>query len=214
MNEAEKFLATRKKLGVGSVYSSGSVDCGETNVATAVRHGVRFRVSNGTRHWGTLAGLVLLSGLFAIVGAILRQLTVGLPALLSAVAVAPPTEEILKVAIPIMVLEHRAKWLGRGRDLFWFAVSSALVFAVVENLLYSFVYLKDPSSKILWWRWTACTAMHVVASGLSGVGLVRAYNRGLRTETPSRFIWEWPWLACAIIVHMAYNAAAIFVLPY
>ena len=213
MNEAEKYLATREKLEVG-IVSKGSVDCGGANNPTAGRNGERFRKINETRHWGTLAGLVLLSGLFAIVAAILKQFTIGLPTLLSAVAVAPPTEEILKVAIPIMVLEHRAKWIKQGRDLFLFALSSALVFAVVENLLYSFVYLKDPSSKILLWRWTACTAMHMVASGLSGVGLVRAYNRGLREEAPSRFIWEWPWLAGAIVVHIAYNAAAIYILPF
>ena len=151
-----------------------------------------------------------LSGLFSIVAAILRQLTIGLPEILAAIVVAPPVEEVLKVAIPIMILEHRAKWLGRGRDLLWFALGSALVFAIVENLLYTFIYLNDPGAKVLWWRWTACTAMHVAASGLSGVGLMRAYNRGRRDNQPPRFVWEWPWLAGAIAVHMAYNTFAVF----
>lgn len=99
-------------------------------------------------------------------------------------------------------------------DLLWFTLGSALVFAIVENLLYSFVYIENPSSEVLWWRWTACTAMHMAASGLSGVGLVRAYNRGLRANQSPRFVWEWPWLAGAIAMHMAYNLTAVFASPF
>jgi RsiW-degrading membrane proteinase PrsW (M82 family) len=148
------------------------------------------------------------------VSAIIRQLTIGMPDLLAAVMVAPPVEEILKIAIPIMVLEHRAHWLSRGKDLVWFAIGSALVFSVVENLLYMFVYLESPSAELLLWRWTACTAMHVAATGLSGVGLMRAYERGLRTNQKPRFAWEWRWLVGAIAVHMAYNAYAISSVPF
>ena len=66
----------------------------------------------------------------------LSEIGIRMPDLLAAVMVAPPVEEILKIAIPIMVLEHRAHWLSRGKDLVWFAIGSALVFSVVENLLY------------------------------------------------------------------------------
>jgi len=158
----------------------------------------------------TLFGLTLLSGLFAIVAAVVRQLTIGFPDILAAVIVAPPVEEILKVSIPIMVLEHRASWIDKGRALLFFAMGSALVFAVVENLLYTFIYLKNPSAELLWWRWIVCTAMHVVASGLVGVGLMRAFSRGQRDNQSPRFVWEWPWLAAAIAVHMAYNTFAVF----
>ena len=154
--------------------------------------------------------MMLLSGVFAIATAILRQLSIGLPDILAAVVVAPPVEEILKVAIPIMVLEHRTQWIGKGWVLLLFAMGSALVFGAVENLLYTYVYLSSPSAELLLWRWAGCTTMHVVASGLSGVGLMRAYNHGRRESLPPRFVWEWPWLVGAIAVHMAYNTFAVF----
>ena len=211
MNEADKYLAARKRAGQEQSESLGTSNYQKANVSVErQRNGYLPRPvqKNGVK-WN-IYGLALLSGLFAILAAILRQLTIGLPDILAAVLVAPPVEEILKIAIPIMVLEHRAKWLSRGRDLLWFALGSALVFAVVENLLYSFVYLKNPSTELLWWRWGACTTMHVLASGLSGVGLMRAFNRGQRETQPPRVIWEWSWLAGAIAVHMAYNTFAVF----
>lgn len=156
-----------------------------------------------------IAVMALASGLFGFACAFLRELDAMIPEALAAILVAPPIEEILKIAIPIIILEHRTTWLARGRDLLWFAMGSALVFAVAENLMYSFVFLEDPSVGLLWWRWLACTAMHVGASGLAGVGLMRAYARGLDSGQSPRFIWEWPWLAGAIALHMAYNVFAV-----
>ena len=157
-----------------------------------------------------LVGMVLASGLFGFTCAFLREIGAVIPEALAAIFVAPPVEEILKIAIPIIILEHRQHWLGSGRELLWFAMGSALVFAIAENLMYGLVYLEDPGAGLLAWRWTACTAMHVAASGLAGVGLMRAYERGLRTGRNPRFVWEWPWLAGAIAVHMAYNTFAVF----
>ena len=200
MNEAEKYLAASnaQTRGVGGTEWAGH--------SRAAAGGACGKPGNK----GALAGLALLSGLFAIITSIARQLPLGILDSLATAVVAPPVEEILKVAIPIMVLEHRAKWLSRGKDLLWFAMGSALVFSVVENLLYQFWYLENPGTGILLWRWTACTAMHLAASGLAGVGLLRAYERGLRTGRNPRFVWEWPWLAGAIAVHMAYNTFAEF----
>lgn len=210
MNEAERFWASKNRVQPESSDPSHMARCRETDVIGTVRRDDLSTQCNGQRHFGALLGVGLLSGLFSIVAAILRQLTIGLPAVLAAVLVAPLVEEILKVAIPIMVLEHRSRWISRGGDLLWLAVGSALVFGVVENLLYTFVYLDNPSSALMWWRWIACTTMHMVASGLSGVGLMRAFNRAQRTDEKARFVWEWPWLVGAIAVHMAFNTFAVF----
>ena len=209
MIEAENYLAARcrKSMATGEVSSpSASLSSGPEGKDDRVHTISPAQNASGNK----LVGFALLSGLFAIISAIIRQLTIGMPDILAAVMVAPPVEEILKIAIPIMVLEHRAHWLSRGKDLVWFAIGSALVFSVVENLLYMFVYLENPSAELLLWRWTACTVMHVAATGLSGVGLMRAYERGLRTDQKPRFAWEWRWLLGAIAVHMAYNAYAVF----
>ena len=209
MHEADKYLSARSKTAHGF---SGNM---HATSHTAESSGDNLPRDNAhcscevCGNIGALTGLALLSGLFAFVSAIVRQLTLGFPDILAAVMVAPPVEEILKAALPIMVLEHRTNWLGRGKDLLWFAMGSALVFSVIENLLYTFVYLDNPSVEMLQWRWTACTAMHVAATGLTGVGLMRAYNRAHVINQKPRFVWEWPWLAGAIAVHMAYNSFAV-----
>ena len=215
MNEAEKYLAALNNTANELDQKTTALKYDAASAGTnQQRNGDESFPQAGLGDKGILAGLALLSGLFAIISAIVRQLTIGFPDILSVVMVAPPVEEILKVAIPIMVLEHRAHWLSRGKDLVWFAMGSALVFSVVENMLYMFVYLDNPSAELLLWRWTACTAMHVAATGLSGVGLMRAYERGLRTDQKPRFAWEWRWLVGAIAVHMAYNAYAISSVPF
>ncbi len=109
--------------------------------------------------------------------------------------VAPISEEILKIAVPIMILEHKAKTIRNRSDLLHLAAGSGLVFAIAENLLYMIGYSMSPG--ILAWRWLACTAMHVGASSLAGVGLMRAFDRASRTGEAPRFIWEWPWLLAA-----------------
>ena len=206
--EAEKYLAKRNRMrqDPGGDTSVDLLENAKPELAGTSRLTTRPADDDASVK---LIGLSLLSGLFAIVAAIIRQLTIGMPDLLAAVMVAPPVEEILKAALPIMVLEHRTKWLGQGKDLLWFAMGSALVFSVIENLLYTFVYLDNPSAELLQWRWTACTAMHVAATGLTGVGLMRAYNRAHTINQKPRFVWEWPWLAGAIAVHMAYNAFVV-----
>ena len=216
MHEADKYLAARNKP-TAEGLADNTTALGNNAASDGIsqrRYKQGHSTPAGLGDKGILAGLALLSGLFAIVSAIIRQLTIGMPDILASVMVAPPVEEILKIAIPIMVLEHRAHWLSRGKDLVWFAIGSALVFSVVENLLYMLVYLENPSAELLLWRWTACTTMHIAATGLSGVGLMRAYERGLRIGCKPRFVWEWPWLIGAIAVHMAYNAYAVLAVPF
>lgn len=213
MHEADKFLAAHNKT--LSAVNGASMPVENGGLCSDGSNQERASFLLPKRYPVILSGLMLLSGLFAILAAVIRQLSIGLPDILAAVIVAPPVEEILKVAIPIMVLEHRTQWVGKGWDLLLFAMGSALVFGVVENLLYTLVYLSSPSADVLLWRWVGCTTLHIVASGLSGVGLMRAYNRGQRDNQPPRFIWEWPWLAGAIAVHMAYNMfAVLFVEPF
>lgn len=198
MTEAERFL--KMKAGASSPPASNPEPTGQDwQVDRAGGPALNQR----------LIWLSLASGLFGFGCAFLRELDVAIPLALVAIFLAPPLEEILKIALPIMVLEHRSRWLAQGRDLLWFAMGSALVFAVVENLMYSWIVLEDPGAGLLWWRWIVCTAMHVGATGLSGIGLMRAHACAAETGRPPRFIREWPWLAAAIGLHMTYNFYAV-----
>lgn len=147
--------------------------------------------------------VALASGLFGVVCALLSQSGYFVLGALSAILVAPISEEILKIAVPIMILEHKPRTLRQRSDLLQLAAGSGLVFAIAENLLYMLGYSLSPAA--LAWRWLACTAMHVGASSLAGVGLMRAFDRSSRTGESPRYIWEWPWLLAAIAIHFAFN---------
>lgn len=154
-------------------------------------------------HYQKWLPLILASGLFGVISALLSQSGFLVLGPLSTILVAPISEEILKIAVPIMILEHRTKSIGNRSDLLHLAAGSGLVFAIAENLLYMVGYSLSPGA--LAWRWIACTGMHVGASSLAGIGLMRAYDQASRTSQSPRYITEWPWLLAAIAIHFAFN---------
>jgi RsiW-degrading membrane proteinase PrsW (M82 family) len=168
-------------------------------------HSVPLPTANGQRasHSPKWLPVILASGMFGVVSALLSQSGYFVLGALSSILVAPISEEILKIAVPIMILEHKTRTIQNRSDLLRLAAGSGLVFAIAENLLYMIGYSMSPG--VLAWRWLACTGMHVGASSLAGVGLMRAFDRASRTGEPPRYVWEWPWLLAAIGIHFAFN---------
>jgi RsiW-degrading membrane proteinase PrsW (M82 family) len=147
--------------------------------------------------------VILASGLFGIISVLLSQTGFLVLGPLSTIFVAPISEEILKLAVPIMILEHKTKLIQNRFDLLYLAAGSGLVFAIAENLLYMLSYSLSPG--VLAWRWIACTGMHIGASSLGGIGLMRAYDHASRTSDSPRFISELKWLLAAIGIHFTFN---------
>ena len=80
--------------------------------------------------------------------------------------------------------------------------------ATIENLVYFFVYIQDPTPEIVLWRLFACTALHVVCASLSGFGLARAWRRAAAARGAAEPSLATPWIVAAMAVHGAYNALA------
>ena len=160
--------------------------------------------------------LALASGPFAVVCALLRE-TVGRGFLAIAV-LAPVVEEAGKIAAPLTTLEKRPWLFSSGSSITVLCTLSGLVFASIENLLYFFVYIKNPTPEIIAWRLVVCTAMHVVCSTLSGFGLARVWRsaslrRGNGSDSPNSPTdipsLAAPWIVAAVVLHALYNSSTV-----
>ena len=159
-----------------------------------------------TRRAGVFLVLALVAGPFALLCAIVRE-SVSTTALAIMVA-GPVAEELAKIAAPLMVLEKRPWLFSSGASLAGLCALSGLVFATIENLVYFFVYIQEPTPEIVLWRLFACTALHVICASLSGVGLARAWRRAAAARGAVEATFATPWIVAAMSVHGAYNAMA------
>lgn len=164
--------------------------------------------------WGDALGVTLLlafaGGPFAIVGALttVNGGATGLGFLL-VVVVAPVLEEMLKAGAALITLERKPYLFLSAWQIVFAVAASGLFFAVIENLLYIFVYLEDPSPELVQWRWTVCTFLHVGCSTIASLGLVRMYRKAHRNSTPPDVRLASPLLVTAILLHGGYNASAL-----
>ncbi len=155
-------------------------------------------------------GLALLAGPFAVAGALFFAQPATTVGLVATVIMAPVIEEILKIGVALLAFERRPYWFTSGAQLFVLVLVSALCFATVENLLYLNVYIQQPSDTIILWRWTVCTALHLGATGLAGLGLLRVFQVSRATLSPPDASLGAPMFAAAIALHAAYNGTAYF----
>ena len=171
----------------------------------------RIQTSQATCWWVTL-GVILLSGPWALLGAFLSGyfgLDQGDTLTVALVVFGPVTEEMMKIAVALYVIEKRPFLFKSPVQIFVGVLAGALVFAGVENLLYIHVYIPEPSAELIQWRWTVCVALHVCCSFIAAIGLVRiwrgTWERFRRPELSRAF----PYILVAVIVHGVYNAFAV-----
>ncbi|MEM1445893.1 MAG: PrsW family glutamic-type intramembrane protease [Planctomycetota bacterium] len=156
--------------------------------------------------WWTTFWVALLGGPWAVLGALLT--TWG--GLWAVVLIAPVVEEAMKIALIAWVIEKCPYRFRRRSQLVLAALGSGLAFATIENVLYLFVYIPDPSPEIIAWRLVVCTALHVGCTAVAAVGAVRAWDRVMQHRRPAAVPVDLAWLGLAIGLHAAYNTAVTF----
>ncbi len=147
--------------------------------------------------------IMLAGGPFAVLGAFL-----GGSGLLSVIVWGPVTEELMKVALLLTLLELRPHVLTSRLQIHLAAAGSGLGFSVIENLIYLHVYVPDPAAALVVWRWTVCVVLHVGCSLIASLGVARAWSRCLAELEPPRLGIALRWLVAAIALHGAYNLLA------
>ena len=129
----------------------------------------------------------------------------------STVLIAPTVEEFGKILIPLMTLEKRPWRFSSDNAIMAVCLMSGFTFAFIENLLYLLIYIpKDQlTAGIVAFRLTACTALHMAGTAISGYGLSRCWRRAHDAQTEADLVPAMRWIIAAVVLHGIFNAGAI-----
>jgi hypothetical protein len=168
--------------------------------------------TSAARSWTITSLASAAAGPLAILGTMATGLAggdvsaIGLAALS---VVTPVTEELMKVALALWVVEKRPFLFRSSPQIALCALAGGLIFAAVENVLYLKVYVPDPSSALVWWRWTVCVALHTGCSLIAGMGLIRVWSHTMKLRVRPQLALGVPHLVTAMVIHGVYNSLAL-----
>ena len=161
-----------------------------------------------TTSWAMTILLAEIGGLWAVLGAFWGQGQT----MFSIVAIAvfaPVAEETLKVSASLYIVEKKPYLFRFPLQIAICAAASGLVFAAIENFLYTRMYVPNPTQGYIRWRWTVCVGLHVGCSFIAGLGLIRIWRETWRTHTRPRLSLGYPYMLTAVVIHGVYNAFAV-----
>lgn len=168
-----------------------------------------------------LAGIA--GGLFAVPAVFLDTLgsSLGFGLGLGAavlVVIGPFAEETLKQSGAVFQLEKMRGSIRHGWQFFLSGMLGGAVFSVLENLIYQYIYLRNlPPEKladVMAFRWTICTALHILCTVISSMGLRHVWRESLEKERPFRLSDAFPWFIAATAVHGLYNLSMTLLNPF
>ncbi len=146
-------------------------------------------------------------GFLASLGAFIEESLRAFP--LVPFLVAPLIEEILKPIGVIVILESKPFWIKSKWQIFWLCVVGALIFSLLENLLYIYIYARDTNTiNFIIFRYTVCILVHLVSTGILAWGLMREYVSMINEERKFELENLLAYITVAVIVHGGYNFLA------
>ena len=156
----------------------------------------------------------LLAGPVSIIGTLLSG-NQGYGGMIYPVLVGPVVEEMMKLAAILYLVEKKPWFIYRGSHIVPLACISALLFGVIENLVYQYVYLGKMQAghraDVMQFRWTVTVLLHTSTTLVGALGIRRAWMQTVaRGKLFDSQIAE-PAIAAAICIHSFYNIAAILV---
>lgn len=159
--------------------------------------------------WRNTLLVALASGPWSILGALVAQSSSGFKSqVMLACLVAPVTEEIMKAAASLWVVEKRPFLFSSKTQIMLAAAISGLCFAAIENVMYLNVGLRAPTPGLAAWRWTVCTTLHVTCAMIAGAGLAKVWEKTMTDYTRPQLSLATPYFFTAMIVHGLYNLGA------
>ena len=171
----------------------------------------QLNATSAFESWFSTGVLAASSGIFAILGTFLSSMISmgwsGQIQLFVLVVFTPVVEEVMKTSLLLWGVEQKPYLFRSPKQLLIIGAFSGLVFASVENVLYLKVYIEEPSSFIIVWRWTVCVALHTTTTTIATVGLVKIWKRVMRTGQFARAEIGARYLFVAIVVHGIYNGS-------
>ncbi len=150
--------------------------------------------------------VALTGGTFGIAGAFIQELRT--TDLFIAFVGGPIIEEFLKPT-GVYILLVRWPHLLRGRlHTAFLSALGGLAFAVVENVVYLYVYFPEHSQALALYRYTVTLGMHTLASFMVGLGITPRLLASVKGEVPL-LSGSRKYYAAGIILHSAYNIAVV-----
>jgi hypothetical protein len=165
--------------------------------------------TSSLKSWITTLLVVVAAGPWGVLGAIFGGVEGGGSGFAMYTVIGPITEEIMKIAAALWVVERKPYLFKSMLQIFLCAAAGGAAFAFIENLMYLNVYVPNPSASYAQWRWTVCTALHVNCSFIAGVGLVRIWDNAIRTRRRPQLGLGLPWFVLAMAGHGMYNGLVI-----
>lgn len=164
--------------------------------------------------WLITFGIILAAGPWAILGTFFNgfiNVEWAVPYAMAIVILGPVTEEIMKVALALYVVEKRPFLFKSAVQIVICALAGGLVFAAVENLLYIYVYVaeSDLTPGFIMWRWTICVFLHAGCSFIASLGLLKIWRYAWTNQKKPPVSPAYPYLIAAVVIHSAYNTFAL-----
>lgn len=162
--------------------------------------------------WWIAIGAALCGGPWAVLAALLSTgatdwAVFGMGILM--IVYGPTVEETMKIATAAYIVEVRPYLFRRVEQVWLATLGGALMFAVIENILYLTVYVPNPSTELVIWRWTGCTALHIGCTAVATRGLTRVWLRTITEHRRPRFTSAVSALVVGIVIHGTYNLLAL-----
>jgi protease prsW family protein len=189
---------------------AGETPVGELTYPTWLE--TRQRETSAGTTWLVTLGVSLLAGPWAILGAFINPLVSGGSTAFGIGAIiifGPVIEEMLKVGTALILIEKRPFLFRSPVQILICVLAGAGVFAVIENILYLYVYVPDGPEGLAQWRWTICVFLHMGCTLIAGMGLIRMWQDVWRRRGRPRIAIAFPYLVIAMVVHGSYNGFAV-----
>lgn len=161
------------------------------------------------KSWAITLVVILAAGPLAILGALVSGHGGQSFPVLAIVLFGPLIEELMKIILPLWIVEKRPYLFRSRSQILICAIAGAVVFAAVENLIYFNIYVDDPTPGFIYFRWTVCVALHTGCSVIASLGVMRIWARIHTTGQQPQIALATPLLIAAVVVHGSYNAFAI-----
>ena len=165
----------------------------------------RIKTTSQTKSWAIVLAVALLSGLWSVFGAFWNASVGGWSGFFAIAVWGPAVEEVMKIAL-IAVMIERVPYLFVSRaQILIAAIGAGLMFAIIENFLYLFVYVPDPPTWLVVWRWTVCVALHVSCTLVAGIGAAKDWHKPITQLRRVPVPVDMRYLFAAILIHGLYN---------
>lgn len=163
-----------------------------------------------------LVAVVLLVAILAGPVSVLGTMAAGQrgsTGILYLVAGGPVIEEMMKLGGLLFLLEKKPWYILRGWHIIVAACVSAILFGVIENLVYSGIYLRNVNSisheTVMTFRWSVTVVLHTATTFVGAMGLRKAWQSTIAKGRLFDSQIAEPYIAAAVVIHGSYNALAL-----